>query len=976
MIANKPRYSGHIPRRGTDGGWYTVEIFLATDAGHEDEFTTMRLDHPDTDPLVIEWDELKPETALQGSTATLRIISPGDRFFTNLYATRPGEVWLQVSYTRRPLMNVPGTPVWQGSLDPEFYEEPYERADGYEVELTFSDFAYMDRLKYTDSGMRSLDYVVRRALEEAGFPPSVELLRFMTSSWVEEGEYGIIQDITFCNSANWYDEEGEPSTVREVVEAMLRPLALHMTQRDGRIVVFDTHALWQTPSRDVYWTADTQTLAAAETYNNVRITFSPYSDGDMAGVDFEYTGRTDTAYTWINYMYWPLSWVTDKDIEEIGMQFTVAYDVSQAYLEDGEIYDMQYASFALFVNSTRYSGLTIHGDYDSPAADDDGLGFVTEADGREYVGNRDKIDLDGWKGWPRAFKIVPFGSGDEAEGVAVSVTAGYGLLENAFGYPPKEEGGKAIGDKVFRYGVQPDTPWGYKNTTALMEAYTEAYMETDALRYEALDWFCAHTAARPLLTTERVYLPPVDVEPVRVTGPAGDTVGASALRRTSHYIRLEVPMLLDCRYNPLTDATEFNQQTHQERMTQHTRWLFIPFTAVLYDDEGRIKYTYSNRRAFMQTGMRRLSNCEGEWVKRGLAGAIRTGVAPDSQTGLSRNPDYDKVGRRLYGHRAVSSPDQAADYLGEAWLSYHASEPVSDGNATGVGGWQSNRHLIGRVDVRPIDIGDIMGQLRYTKVDDPETLISEPLTRMDAGQYIPYPPEGGHLEISIYAGMLGFDGKEMIDMVMPAQWLSEDMCYDRGDGRRGIYNLIRWHLFKAPVIEIVRNDMSFDSAEMEDVEYTGYLDRAAHEELSIETLWGTTPDPQPTARGLIYTQRVGTGGDIEHTPLREMTRGELRACPEKLLIGTLHSQFSRRRTTLSGEARLPLPDPDTPLHPWMDDAATDWWDRTDAGQQEDYPPMFWEESRTDNLRDATTTLTLTQIRPDTFAAADIVEVED
>lgn len=974
MIATKPRYRGHIPRRGTDGGWYTVEIFLDTDAGHEDEYTTMRLDHPDTDPLVIEWDELKPETPLQGATATLRVISPGDRFFTRLYATRPGQVWMQVSHTRRPLMDAPGTPVWQGSLDPEFYEEPYERADGYDVELTFSDFAYMSRLKYSGSGMRSLDYVLRRALEDAGFPPSVELLRFMTSSWIESGEYGIIQDLTYCNSANWYDEEGEPLTVREVVEAMLRPLALHMTQRDGRIVVFDTHALWNTPARDVYWTSDTQTLAAAETYNNVRITFSPYADSDMTNVDFEYTGRTDTAYTWINYLYWPLRWDSAEDSDGIGMQFTVAYDVSQAYLDDGEIYDMQYASFALFVTSSHYRGLTIVGDYDSPAYDDDGLGFVTEADGRDYVGDRDKIAGQGWKGWPRAFKMIPFGSGDEAEGVAVSVTAGYGLLENAFGYPPKEEGGKAIGDKVFRYGVQPDTPWGYKNTARMLAEYLDDY-EDDGRHYEALDWFCARTRERPLLTTDRVYLPPVDTAPVRVAGPTGDTVAASALRRTTHYIRLEVPMLLDCRYNPLTDATGYNQQTHQERMTQHTRWLFIPFTAVLYDDAGRIKYTYSNRRAFMQSGMRRLSNCEGEWVSRGLAGAIRTGVAPDSQPGLSRNPDYDKWGRRLYSHRAVETPDNPGAYLGEAWLSYHAADPVADGNSTGVGGWQSNRHLIGRVDVAPVYVSPFE-LMTYGKVDNPGNLISEPLTRLDAGQYIPYPPEGGYLEITLYAGMLGFDGKETVDMVNPAQWLSEDMCYDRGDGRRGIYNLIRWHLFKAPVIEIVRNDMSFDSAEMEDVEYSGYLDRAAHEELTIDTLWGTAPDPSPTARGLIYTQRVGTGGDIEHTPLREMTRGELRACPEKLLIGTLHSQFSRRRTTLTGEARLPEPDPGTPLRPWTDAAATDWWNRTDGGRTEDYPPIFWEESRTDNLRDATSTLTLVQIRPDTFTDRDIIEVED
>ena len=89
----------------------------------------------------------------------------------------------------------------------------------------------------------------------------------------------------------------------------------------------------------------------------------------------------------------------------------------------------------------------------------------------------------------------------------------------------------------------------------------------------------------------------------------------------------------------------------------------------------------------------------------------------------------------------------------------------------------------------------------------------------------------------------------------------------------------------------------FDEAELDDVEYTGYINKAAKEELSIDTICGTANRTCPTARG-IYC-RASDGLQVS-----EMTRAGVTDHPEKLFIGTLYSQYAARKTALSGEAVL------------------------------------------------------------------------
>ena len=66
------------------------------------------------EPLVIEWKKADKEEVLCGSTATIRVESPGDRTYEDLYTIEVGAIRMDVYRG--------GYLYWSGALDPEFYD--------------------------------------------------------------------------------------------------------------------------------------------------------------------------------------------------------------------------------------------------------------------------------------------------------------------------------------------------------------------------------------------------------------------------------------------------------------------------------------------------------------------------------------------------------------------------------------------------------------------------------------------------------------------------------------------------------------------------------------------------------------------------------------------------------------------------------------------------------------------------------------
>ena len=353
-----------------NGTVWKVEIFrdgATIEAEQELEF-------PAREPLLIEWERRDKEQPVCGSVCTLTLLSPGDRTYLDLYTIKAGSVTIEV---RRD-----GRLYWSGTLDPEFYEEPYSSAYGYEVTLTFSDFGLLDRIPYALAGDRTLRELVEHALDEARLTYTAIDTSMLTTS-LADGEPPLKLADLSVRSENWYDEDGEPSTLMEVLEGMLQPLALKMVQRAGKIWIYDLNGLYLSGAdAEVRWESDDQTLGTDKVYNNAKVTFSPYAAASVGSSEIEYTGtysKKDTNLT------------SDKPTD--GREYYTYYtNHKDAIMPDGR-WDYDLKSFTVFLSATE------------------GKGLAYLAGGARYV------------------HFEPLASGQQADAVAVTLyTGGHGDL--------------------------------------------------------------------------------------------------------------------------------------------------------------------------------------------------------------------------------------------------------------------------------------------------------------------------------------------------------------------------------------------------------------------------------------------------------------------------------------------------------------------------------------------------------------------
>ena len=244
------------------------------------------LEFPAEEPIVIEWDEKAKEEPLCGSCATVRIISPGDRTYAGLYTIEAGSIGCDIY--RKGRSDNDYTRYWSGTLDTEQYEEPYERAWGYDVVLTFQDFGIFGRLKYDLEGMQTLQSILTDALQRARLDHvTLDASTYISSRHIEmeqasavassEMDYGegilitddkptkwvvgelvptidpylepiiVGPDTVAANSCNFYDDDGEGLPIADVLTAIMQPFGLRMTQRAGKIWLYDLNALAATP---------------------------------------------------------------------------------------------------------------------------------------------------------------------------------------------------------------------------------------------------------------------------------------------------------------------------------------------------------------------------------------------------------------------------------------------------------------------------------------------------------------------------------------------------------------------------------------------------------------------------------------------------------------------------------------------------------------------------------------------------------
>lgn len=230
-------------------------------------------------PVEIEWNEVDKLEPVQGSCLTLTLQSLKDRQFINLYSIEVGTMRADVYRN--------GKLYWSGQLDTELYEEPYSEKTDYDVTFSFSDFAVLDRVKWSKTGVCTIQDVIDTCIAAMGIKYN-GVQKFISTKTSQYGSAINFSSLYVLND-NFYDEDGEAMTMREVLDEVLRPFTLRMVQKGGYLYIFDMNAVYSDmDTEEVWWKGDDAYLGVDVVYNNVKVTFSPYADAKLVNTELEH----------------------------------------------------------------------------------------------------------------------------------------------------------------------------------------------------------------------------------------------------------------------------------------------------------------------------------------------------------------------------------------------------------------------------------------------------------------------------------------------------------------------------------------------------------------------------------------------------------------------------------------------------------------------------------------------------------------
>lgn len=255
-------------------------------------------------PAMIEWQDAGLMDPVQGSSLTLTLHSLTDRQYYYLHSAADGDVVAEVY--RKVIFGY--ELYWSGTLDTEFYEEPYSRQKDYDVQMVFSDFGVLERKEFDGEGVMTVEEVIKGAIEAAGLDATK--LTDISSIYRDVNGTPMLLSKVKVLAENFYDENGGAMTMRQVLDEVLRPFAFRLVQRNGRFVLYDINALSEYEGTDVIpirWQSDDARLSVSPIYNRIRLTHSPFAtsqlaDGTLAHTDVMEKRGVRTIYRIIRHI--------------------------------------------------------------------------------------------------------------------------------------------------------------------------------------------------------------------------------------------------------------------------------------------------------------------------------------------------------------------------------------------------------------------------------------------------------------------------------------------------------------------------------------------------------------------------------------------------------------------------------------------------------------------------------------------------
>ena len=259
--------------RSRDNAPYRIEIWQEADAAYEPRRIMLS-----GEPVTIDWSEGDKFEPVVGSSATVNLLSMSDREFVDLYTVEMCAIRLDIYRN--------GTLYWSGTLDTELFEEPYSYDNRYVTTVTFSDFAVLDRIRWQSMDAMTVGEIIDTCIEAAAINQT-GWIRHISTFRNADGSGDILSEC-HLSSMNFFDEDGEAWPMREVLNEVLRPFALKLRQKNGKMNLSDINALSAIAPVPVEWRAADATLGVEPTYNRAEVTFSPYSDSNLYDGELDY----------------------------------------------------------------------------------------------------------------------------------------------------------------------------------------------------------------------------------------------------------------------------------------------------------------------------------------------------------------------------------------------------------------------------------------------------------------------------------------------------------------------------------------------------------------------------------------------------------------------------------------------------------------------------------------------------------------
>lgn len=219
---------------------HTVELWQDTAAVLvAEEVTAMR------NPFLVELPDMDHKfQVVRGTGCEINMLSETDmKFFDGLYHVDPQE--FQVRHYIGAALN------WVGYLNAEMYRESYDKATNYPIQVTGNDgFALMDRFSFLDTGdvnftgVKSKWEILQICLNKIALPwVEVRVSLATTFTGYSAAAASTILHESYIDSANFYDEDDKPMTLREVMESILAPYGACIRAENGNILITDIHTL-------------------------------------------------------------------------------------------------------------------------------------------------------------------------------------------------------------------------------------------------------------------------------------------------------------------------------------------------------------------------------------------------------------------------------------------------------------------------------------------------------------------------------------------------------------------------------------------------------------------------------------------------------------------------------------------------------------------------------------------------------------